>query len=230
MVEINHVYNMDCETGMRAMEPESVDCVITDPPYGIDYQSMWVKDSKKRKNKISGDKAPYIWFLRDAFRIIKDDGFILCFCRWDTAEAFRKAIEWAGFVVKSQIVWDRCAHGMGNLKSQFAPKHDLIWFATKGKYIFPGKRPPDIIHSMRVSGQSLKHPNEKPVDLLEQLILSTTQEGDVVCDPFLGSGTTGVACVKNSRNFIGFDVDANYCEIATQRIQEACKKQEGGAA
>jgi site-specific DNA-methyltransferase (adenine-specific) len=214
---INKVVSGDCLDIMRGIPSESVNAIITDPPYGIDYQSNARKGTKKLP-KILNDQHPFIWWLYDANRILKDGGALICFCRWDVQEAFRSAIEWAGFDVKSQVIWDRVLYGMGDLKGAFAPSHDVIWFAVKGKFAFPNKRPKSVIVSQRVNGSSLTHPNEKPVDLMEQLIVSVTREGETVCDPFMGSGTTAIAALNTGRHFIGIEKDIKYVELANERI------------
>lgn len=87
------------------------------------------------------------------------------------------ALRLAGLTVKSVIVWDKKAHGMGDLKGSFAPRYEVIIFAAKGRFELPGKRPDDLIACAKVGNQSLTHPNEKPVELLEQLIEATTTPG-----------------------------------------------------
>lgn len=213
----------DCLELMTSIPDSSVDAVITDPPYGIDFQSAW-RIEAERMPKIANDKAPFIWWLYGAARVLKISGVLICFCRWDTQEAFKSAIEWAGLSVKSQVIWDREVHGMGDLKGSFAPQHDVIWFAVKGKgFSFPRKRPKSILRHQRVNGCSLVHPNEKPVDLMLDIVKSVTNVGDVVLEPFMGSGSTGVACVNTGRNFIGIEKDPSYFEIAKKRIEEAQK-------
>lgn len=76
---------------------------------------------------------------------------------------------------------------MGDLKAQFAPRHDVVIFATKGRFEFPGKRPDDVIACPKVGNSSLIHPNEKPVALLERLIEATTEPGALILDPFLAA-------------------------------------------
>lgn len=214
----------DCLEKLKTLEPNSVDALVTDPPYGIDYQSAWRTDKNKRLKKISNDKQPFIWWLHDAFKVVKDGGALVCFCRWDVQEAFRLAIEWAGFDVKSQVIWDREHHGMGDLASAFGPQHDVIWFATKGKFKFPSKRPKSIVRSQRISGDKLVHPNEKPVDLMAQLIRAVTPPGGTVLDPFAGSGATGVAAVSEGFKFIGIEQNPEYTQIAEKRIYHAIPK------
>lgn len=133
------------------------------------------------------------------------------------------AMEIAGFSVKSVLVWDREVHGMGDLKGNFAPRYDTCIFATKGRYLLPGKRPVDVIRSQRVNGADLVHPNEKPVDLLRQLIEATTVPGQIILEPFAGSGSTLVAAALTGRQYIGVELDAEYHAIAQQRALDAMK-------
>jgi DNA modification methylase len=211
------IQNCDCIDGLRSLAAGSVDALITDPPYGMDYQCTHRPDASKRHAKIAGDKQPFVWFLADAFRVVKDKGCLLCFCSWHHAEAFRQAITWAGFKVRGQLVWDRVGHGMGDLQTTPGPQHDLIWFAAKGRFTWPAKRLTSVLRVPRVAGDSLRHPNEKPVELMRRLVEATTLPGQLVCDPMAGSGSTGAAC--HDRNFIGFELDPEFCAIARQREQ-----------
>ena len=124
------LYRGDCLEMLPTLEAGSVDAVVTDPPYGIGYQSARRIDSE-RFDIITGDDAPALGWIEGAHRILHDDGCGLCFCRWDTQEQFRLALSRA-FEVKSQVVWDRIVHGLGDLRSQYAPRHDVMWFVTKG--------------------------------------------------------------------------------------------------
>ncbi len=201
------------------MDDKSVDCVITDPPYGIDYQSAHRIEIDKWKPKIANDKKPFVKWIKDAFRILKPTGRLICFYRWDVQEAFLAEIIRTKFNVKSQIVWDKIVHGSGDLKGAFAPQHESIIYATKGKYQFQEKRPTSIIQCMRVFPDKLIHPNEKPVLLMQELISPITKEGDTILDPFMGSGTTGVAAQRLGRDFIGIELSPEYCDMARDRIK-----------
>ena len=131
------------------------------------------------------------------------------------------AIECAGFVVKSQVIWDREWHGLGDLNGQFAPRHDVIWYATKGRFIFPNGRPHSVLRHKRIPADDLDHPNEKPTSLMQELSEKLSQENGVIFDPFLGSGTTGVAAVQLGRKFIGCEINPDYYAIAEKRIKQA---------
>lgn len=94
----------------------------------------------------------------------------------------------------------------------------MILFGTKGGFSFPGKRPKDIMRFLKVNPAQLCHPNEKPIELMEALVLATTKPGDTVCDPFMGSSSTGVACVRLGRGFVGVELDKVYFDVSKERI------------
>lgn len=195
------------------MPDESVNAIITDPPYGINYASQ-------TGARIKNDKAPFIWFLYDAFRVLKSGGTLLCFTRWDVEQTFIDAIELAGFRVKSEVIWDKVYHGMGDTKAAFAPAHENIVFAIKGKYSFPGGRPKDLVTFSKLGSAQMIHPTEKPVGLIANLITAVTKPDDLILDPFAGSGSTLVAAKKSGRRFIGVELDDEYYEKARRRIEE----------
>lgn len=218
MIYENKLIHGDSLTVLRQMEPESVDAIITDPPYGINYVSP-------TGARIQNDTAPFIWFLYDAFRVLKPGssgrGTLVCFTRWDVQQVFIDAIRLAGFIVKSEVIWDKIQHGMGDLKSQFAPSHENIIFAVKGKFSFPGHRPKDLITHRKLPGSQMIHPTEKPVPLLADLITAVTKPGDLILDPFAGSGSTLVAAKKTGRRFTGIELDDVHYAKAQRRIEEA---------
>lgn len=218
MEYLNKVINMDAMDFLKIIPDDSVDAIITDPPYGVDYQSARRIDKSQWKPKIANDKLPYIWFLNEARRVLKPSGSVLCFTRYDKEADFRQAMVWGGLKPKAQIIWDKVIHGMGDLKGDFAPQHENIIFAIKDKFVFPGKRPKSIIRVQRVNAEKLTHPNEKPVELLESLIESVTKPGDIILDPFMGSFTTAVASKNLGRNWLGCDIDENYCKIGESRL------------
>lgn len=216
------VIHGDCLTVLRQMEAGSVDMVITDPPYGVDYQSTRAA-KENRREKIRNDKAPFIWWIYDAFRVLKEGGGALCFSRWDVQQVFMDALRLAGFTVKSVLVWDRMHHGMGDLKGSFAPRYDTCIFATKGRYILPNGRPDDVIQCQRLNSAELVHPNEKPIALMRQLIEATTVPGALILDPFAGSGSTLAAAALTGRQYIGIEISAEHHATAQRRALEATK-------
>lgn len=212
----------DCLEVMKTLDPSSIDAIVTDPPYGISFQSTRPKNSNNRFSVLENDDQPFVWFLRDAYRVLKPDTACIVFCRWDVAEAFRLAMQWAGFKIRGQLVWDRVVHGMGDLKTTTAPQHDLAWFGSKGRWTCPGKRPKSVYRSQRDS--IIEHPTQKPVDLMSRIITDYTPPNGTILDPFCGSGSTGVAAIREGFNFIGIELNPEYAEIAKRRIEHEKEK------
>lgn len=219
----------DCLECMAEIESGSVDLVLTDPPYGMGFQSNRSKKGP-RHAKIASDDAVDARWLNEAFRVLRDGGGLVSFCDWRTSCEWRAHIESEGFVLKSQVIWDRMHHGMGDLSGAFAPQHDVIWYATKGRRTFVSGRPKSIIAAKRPSpSEDNGHPTCKPVALMEELIRAVDDgQTKVVLDPFLGSGSTGVAAMRLGVNLIGCEIDEGYMSIAEERIRNA--KQEAQRA
>lgn len=215
-MEYNIIYNKNCMDMSSAIEDNSIDCIITDPPYGISYQS---NGRTKKFAKIANDEAPYTEWLKPVFKKLREGGRLICFYRWDVQDEFLSAIEQAGFTAKSQIVWDKARPGMGDLKGEFAPQHELMIYATKGRYEFQGDRPKTVYRTPRVDGDKLVHPNEKPVNLLRAIIRDITRKGEVVLDLFSGSGSTSIAANIEGRKYIAFELDKGYVDVANKRIK-----------
>lgn len=195
---------------------------MTDPPYGIAYESGMQRGANRRLlHGIRNDRAPYIWWLPFAADALREGGCLLCFTRWDVQDTFMRAIALAGLTVRSCVVWDKGSHGMGDLRRAFAPSHETAVFATKGGFEFPGRRPRDVVSVPKVGSGKLVHPNEKPVDLMAELVSDVCAPGSTVLDPFMGSGSTGVACARAGMRFVGIEMDPDYYALAEGRISEA---------
>lgn len=208
----------DCMRILPFMDSESADAFVTDPPYGISNQISTKRDKTDRFEKIANDERPFIWWLNDAYRITKEGGHLICFCRWDVQDAFRLAIEWAGWRLKGQVIWDRGIHGVGDLNGSFAPQHDVIWHATKGKGQLYGVRPKSVISVQRLQGDQLNHPNEKPIPLMRYLIRAVTKPGNLVVEPFAGSGATMEAALIEQRKVIGCEISPGFCNDIRGRL------------
>ena len=215
------LYNGDCLEVMDRLIKEGikVDCVLTDPPYGMNYKS---NHRKEKYDTISNDNN--LNFLGDFFskchNLLNENTHIYCFCSWHNIDKFKIEFE-KYFKLKNIIVWEKNNTSMGDLKGSYAPKHEFILYGHKGRRLRNGFRYADIIKANR-TGNKL-HPTQKPTDLLEIFINQSTNENDVILDCFMGSGSTGVACMNTNRKFVGIELDENYFSIAKQRIEEACK-------
>lgn len=113
---------------------------------------------------------------------------------------------------------------MGDLKRAPGNRYESIICYTGSDFRFQNKRPVDIVRCPRVPANKLKHPNEKPIDLLENLIITYSKENAVILDPCMGSGTTCLAAKNTGRRYIGFELDAEYFNIAKSRIEGGASK------
>ena len=218
-MELNKIYNEDCLEGMKRISDGSVDLIVTDPPYLINY-SRHVK-GHRFENKILNDNNPELIskYIKECYRILKNDSAMYMFASHKTVDFFKQELEYTGFNIKHMIIWDKQRQGMGDTSTVFGFQYELIFFVSKGQPKIRGKRLSDIWSFPRVTGKKQVHQNQKPIELIERCIEKHSNEGDVVFDGFLGSGTTAIACLNTNRNFIGFELDENYFNIATNRIK-----------
>ena len=217
---LNQIIQGDCLEVMKTFPDKCVDLVLTDPPYGMDYQSSWRTD---KYDKIDGDIS-LEWlpiFLSEAFRVMKDNTHIYLFCNDYAISDFRRELEKAGFTPKRALVWIKNNHTSGDLEGDYANKTEFIIWAHKGRRKLNGNRDTNVIHEKRQATEY--HPTQKPVDLMRYLIEKSTTDSDTILDPFLGSGTTAVACKQLKRNFIGIEISKDYCNIAQKRLDTTTK-------
>lgn len=209
----------DCIERMKEIPDGSVDMVLTDPPYGMGFQSNYAKSGPRHK-KLVGDEVVNSDWINQVIRLMKPDGGFAMFCDWKTSCEWRHLIEKSGLKLVSQVIWDREHHGMGDLRGAYAPMHDVIWYATKGRRVFTNGRPKSVLRHKRPSpSEDNGHPTCKPLSLMEELV--TIHGEGTYLDPFMGSGTTGVAAVKLGCGFIGIEIDSEYFAIAKKRIDGA---------
>ena len=214
------LYQGDCLEIMGGIKDKSVDLIVTDPPYLMDYQSNRRK-KEDRFDKIKNDKGNYMLiqdYLEECHRIMKDNTAIYCFCSWHNIDFFKNEFE-KHFKLKNILVWNKNNHGTGDLKGSYAPKHEFILFGHKGRTLLREKRIADVIDCPKISSNKLTHPTEKPQDLLEIFIRQSSDVGSIIFDGFMGTGSCGIAAKKLNRNFIGIELDEKYFNIAKDRLE-----------
>lgn len=177
--------------------------VITDPPYGMDYQSAWRTDWQ-RKPKIHGDAQFPKWL----FDLSPAVALMTC-CRWDNLYEIPQP--------DSFVAWDKCSHSMGDLKHEFGRQWEGVAFYAGLHHVFT-RRPVDVIRVPCVPSSSLVHPNEKPVALFTPLI--TCHGDEVIVDPFCGSGPVLQAAKLLGRRAIGIEINEEYCKLAVERLRQ----------
>ena len=171
MKERYKLYNGDCLEVIKNIPDKSIDLIITDPPYLMNYQSNWRK-KENRFDKIKNDKDNYILiqeYFKECYRIMRNNTAIYCFCSWHNIDFFKKEFE-KYFKLKNIIVWNKNNHGTGDLKGSYAPKYEFILFGHKGRTLLREKRIPDVIDCAKISSKKLTHPTEKPQELLKIFI------------------------------------------------------------
>ena len=214
------LYQGDCLEVMGGIKDKSVDLIVTDPPYLMDYQSNRRK-KEDRFDKIKNDKGNYMLiqdYLEECHRIMKDNTAIYCFCSWHNIDFFKNEFE-KHFKLKNILVWNKNNHGTGDLKGSYAPKHEFILFGHKGRTLLREKRIADVIDCPKISSNKLTHPTEKPQDLLEIFIKQSSDEGSIIFDGFMGTGSCGIAAKKLNRKFVGIELDEKYFNIAKDRLE-----------
>lgn len=202
------IYHGDCLDVLPLLQ--RVDLCLTDPPYGVDYQSN--KGGRMGKIPISNDGARLsLRLYRMVAPLIKAD-HVLWFTRWD---AWPDVWEILGmrFPMRGLLVWDKGHAGMGDL-DHWGPSYELIASVGSGK--IQGARDQSILRFSPVTPKQRQHPTEKPVSLLSYLIEKLNPTS--VLDPFMGSGSTLVAAQREGRAAIGIEAEERYCEIAANRL------------
>ena len=214
MLELNRIYNMDCLDGMKEIPDKSIDLVITDPPYGnVLKNSGWVHQPGElighaREKDYTGvnfdewDKKPTDEYFTELFRISKNQ-IIFGGNYFDLPPS------------PCWIVWDK-----DNGNNDFGDC-ELAWtsFKTairKFTWRWNGMLQQDPTHK-----EERVHPTQKPVKLFEWILKNYAKDGDVICDPFFGSGSCLVACVRMGHQFIGFEKEKTYFDAAQIRIKKA---------
>ena len=216
----------DCLDLADNLENKSVRLLLVDPPYGKDFQSNRRVKSPKAP-KIVGD-APgeaiilFSSMLETYKPKLQDEAHLLSFCDWQSEPNFRQLIELAGFTIRGSLIWVKENHSAGDLEGTFAPKHDRIIHATLGR---PSVNPriDDVLSFPR--DLASEHPTAKPVPLLKKLILSCTNEGDLVIDPLAGCGSTLLAAWNLDRDFWGCEIDEQWHDVGSAKLLQELEEE-----
>lgn len=214
----------DCLQALDNWTFGEIRLLLIDPPYGKEYQSnrRW---ASKAPDKIKGDnQVESVDLLQQsivkAISHLADDSHILIFCDWQGEPDVRQALKDAGLKIKGSLIWVKEEHSAGDIKGAFGPSHERVIHAVKGSpEVTPRIR--DVLEFSR--SRETKHPNEKPIPLLQALINSTTNEGDLVVDLFAGCASTLVAAMRLKRDFLGIEVDQNHHEEGCTRLLKELK-------
>lgn len=213
----------DCLEVLKSIPDSSIDLVVTDPPYLMNYKT------RRRKDKthdfctpIYGDNNALLVHdaITELYRVLKANRAMYMFCNSNKVDYFKNELETAGFIVKNIIIWVKNSHTAGDLQAAYGKQYEMVFLVNKGRCKINGKRLTDVWYFNKVAGKKQMHQNQKPVALIERCVDKSSSCGDIVLDPFMGSGTTGVACKRLKRDFIGIEIDQNYFATAKERIDK----------
>ncbi|WP_299954749.1 DNA methyltransferase [uncultured Roseobacter sp.] len=193
---------------LNTFDAESVDLTVTDPPYLCNYRD---RDGRSVANDTNPDAV--LGVFPELYRVLKSNSYCLLFCGWNAIPQFSAAWEAAGFRVGGHIIF---AKPYTSSAKHVGYCHESAWVLTKGRPA-PRTKPLNDVQEWHYTGNK-NHPTEKSVEIIAPLIRSFSNQGDVVLDPFLGSGTTAVAAALNNRSAIGIELKDRYCRHAENRL------------
>ena len=232
------VQTLHCDAvhALRAMAPSSIDIVVTDPA----YESLEKHRARGTTTRLSHSKASsndwfnifpnsrFPDFCAELYRVLRPGSHCYVMCDDETSDVLKPELAAAGFKVWKRLVWDKMKIGMGY---HYRARYEFILFAEKGKRKLADLGVPDVLKGpaaldeiddvLEVPRVWRGYPTEKPVELAEILIRQSAGAGDILCDPFMGSGAFGVAAVKHGLDFIGIDACEEAFEAASARVWEA---------
>lgn len=254
-----NLYNEDCMKRLKQIEDETIDLIVTDPPYRIVgggcsqkgvrqptsiFERRVIGKTKKGGNILEGTKhvalsgilndncsstyakqgklfkfndIKFSEWLPELYRVLKQNSHIYIYISARHLKELQIEAEKVGFKFQQLIVWNK---GNSTPNKFYLNSYELILMLRKGKAKnINNMGTKNILDIHNIIGKKL-HPTEKPVELNEILINNSSKEGEIVLDPFMGSGSTGVACQKNNRKYIGIEIDEKYYNIAKERIEK----------
>lgn len=206
---LNHLHLGDCTQIMRLIPDNSVDLIVTDPPYLVNYRS---RDGRTIAGDVNGD-----WLkpaCAEMFRVLRHNRFVISFYGWNHADKFITAWRAAGFRIVGHFVF---AKHYASRRGFTEARHECAYLLAKGNPQTPAHALPDVMPWGKYTGNRL-HPTQKPLEILRPLIKSFSDIGDVVLDPFAGSGSTLLAARQLHRSWIGIEMDATYHRHAANRL------------
>ncbi len=217
----NRIVQGDSTQQLRKMPDGSVDLIVTDVPYLIGYRD-------RSGRSVANDENPdgVLPSIPEMYRVLKDKRYALIFCGYSAIDRFSAAWASAGFNAVGQIFW----------RKSYAPskwftecRHESAWLLAKGRPAKPDNPVSDVME-WTYSGNRF-HPTEKSVEVIKPLIEAYSTAGDLVLDPFAGSGSTCVAAALTGRDYTGIELENDYCRNAIRRLDgvarfRCCKSNE----
>jgi site-specific DNA-methyltransferase (adenine-specific) len=228
---IDQIYCGDALDLMKDIPSETIDLVITDPPFAIDFKAKRSNYNRTQERVLEGyneiPKEEYYAFtykwMSEVKRILKETGSMFVFSGWTNLKDILNAIDDVGFVTINHIIW-KYQFGVFT-RRRFVTSHYHILFVAKreDKYKFNKIEhyPEDVwVIKREYWTGKVKTPTKLPLALVKKIILYASDEGDIVLDPFIGSGTVAVAAKMLGRHYLGFEIVPQYCQFAKERLSK----------
>ena len=212
---------LDAVDFLSGLPPASADLILTDPPYESMEKHRKVGTTTRLKHSKASSNDWFTIFpdsrfpelFEQVYRVLKPNTHFYMFCNQETMFVAKPLAEAAGFRFWKPIVWDKVAIGMGY---HYRARYEFILFFEKGKRHLNDRGVPDILTEKRIYRG---YPTEKPPKIARTLIRQSTQEGELVVDPFCGAGSTGVAALRLGRDFFGNDTCGEALRASKQRME-----------
>jgi site-specific DNA-methyltransferase (adenine-specific) len=214
------IWHGDCRDVLPHLDHP--DLLLTDPPYGMAYSAPGNNNSSLN---VAGDG------VRQGVRLVRqmlvagehlwgDDLHVLMFCHWESWPDFYDACA-THFSMRNALIWHKAASSMGALHRDYARTYEVVLYGGRGERpLYQPDTFDPVLTFGKVAHQHRQHLTEKPVPLLGSLIRRHTSPGALVLDPFMGSGATLVAALKEGRRAVGVELSERYCEVAATRLAQ----------
>jgi site-specific DNA-methyltransferase (adenine-specific) len=231
LLELNRIYNMDCREGFKLIPDNSIDLIVTDPPYKTTSRGssggtggILKEEINKRGKVFKHNDIEFNEWLPELYRVLKDTGHAYIMSNNKNLKDMLIEIENAGFNIFKTLIW---AKNSAITNMYYMDSHEYIIFCRKGKAKRINNCGTKSVLNID-NPRNKVHPTQKPVELMKILIENSSNENDIVLDPFMGVGSTALAALKSNRQFIGFEIDENFYKIAEKRISETTKANQWG--
>lgn len=212
----------NCLEEMKKIPDKSIDLVLTDPPYGVNYEGGATNDKKREKLINDFDANIYQKIYPELYRVLKDDGSAYIFYASGRED---KVFSIPLFLQYEILIWYKTNASFGAANARYHQDYEpFIYLRKKSGSKWRGGKKERTVWCMKRNGVNYFHPTEKPLWLIKNMVKNSSDKDNLILDPFMGSGTTGVACQELGRNFIGIEINEKYFKIAERRINQSSKE------
>jgi DNA modification methylase len=219
---INKIICGDCLEVMKGIPDGAVDCVITDPPYGVGYQGGHFHSGdvniKRHREKLANDENSDIYYpLLEAIKKVTKGPCYIFFSGTKAFEVY-DAARINKFDIHALIIWHKTNATYAAMNSQYKHRHEPILYCKPRGWntLWCGPTDECTVWDMKRNPENIHHPTQKPVDVIKRMIRN--HNIDIILDPFCGSGTTCVAAKQMGRKYIGIEINPEYAAIAQRRV------------